>query len=567
MLKKASSLSSVFRKGSLNVALVMILLAVTGLSTVGHYGISYDEEAPIRVAFENFQIVKTGKPYLGHLRHYGTLFNVTSEIGFKLKNKFNKFENYSRDNTYQYVGRGYVIPQFLERAEFKHVMIFLSSLIAYGSIAGIVGILAGLEYAWLGPLTLALFPNFWGHSFFNPKDIPLAVMVTLGTFLGAYLVGYFLKTDPEDAQLGMNRITLSSLFYGVLVGLVAGARVDGSILLLFVAIAHLFTVMGKRSLRREISYFWKFYGLIVVAWLITTVILYPSSWFNPVTWFWETVQFYYAEDWPLTVLFGGQFIPAKALPWDYLPRWLLMTLPEFFQITFLCGLMWIGLKYRALTDLQRVCIILVLLQIFFLPTIAIAVQSTKYDGMRQFLYMVPGIAAIAAVTIAWIDQKIARQKVRLLAIGVAIALLSSVILDMVTLHPYEYLYFNRTFGGLAKAYGQYETDYWALSMRAGMEWINSHADSNAKVISSAPVYASAAFAAPNIDVILYNKSEQQNLSKPFYYIAAPKWQFQEQFPECKVVHQVVRQQTPLTIVKKCIAVLSLVQYSNTKKSY
>jgi hypothetical protein len=535
----------------LSLIFIMILVTTIGLSNVDQYGISYDEEAPIRVAFENFQIVKTGQPYQGHLRHYGTLFNVLAEISFQVQNKFDGLKNQKKDNSYQYKGNGYVIPQFRERAEAKHIFTFLSSLIAYGSVGGIVGILAGLEYAWFGVLILALFPNFWGHSFFNPKDIPLAIMLTLGTFLGSYLVSFTLKADPENIKFGTNRTTLYFLLYGILVGLVAGARLDGSVLLLFITIAHLLTVLGKRSLWKEVGCFWKFYGLMLTAWMVTIISLYPSSWFGVGTWIWETIQFYYAEDWPLTVLLGGKFISAMSLPWDYLPRWLLLTLPEFFQVIFLGGLIWTGFRYRVLTDLQRACIILVLLQIFFLPMIAIGLQSTKYDGMRQFLYMVPGIAAIAATTLAWIDRKFAKTKVRLFGIGVVVVLLSSIILDMAALHPYEYLYFNKAFGGLKSAYGQYETDYWALSMREGMEWINSHAGDNTKVISSDPIYASAAFAAPSIEVIHQEDLKQKNLPKLFYYISAPKWQFQEQFPECSVVYQVSRQQTPLTIVKYC----------------
>lgn len=549
--KRTNSCFSVLKERYLSFVFIIILLAAIGLSTVGQYGISYDEEAPIRVASENFQMVKTGKLYLGHLRHYGTLFNVTAEIGFQVKNKFDKLSNQNESDSYQYVGNGYVVTQFRKRAEIKHVFIFLSSLIAYGSVGGMVGILAGPEYAWLGSLVLALFPNFWGHSFFNPKDMPLALMLTLGTFLGSCLVGFVLKVDPENTKLGTNKTTLYFVLYGILVGLAAGARLDGSVLLLFIAIAHLLTAVGKRSLWREVRYFWKFYGLMLAAWIVTTISLYPSSWFGLGTWLWETVQFYYAEDWPLTVLFGGQFISARALPWDYLPRWLLLTLPEFFQITFLGGLIWLGLRYQVLTDLQRACVILVLLQIFFLPMVSIGLQSTKYDGMRQFLYMVPGIATIAATTVAWMDRKLARTKVRLVGVGVVIVLLSSIILDMVALHPYEYLYFNKAFGGLKSAYGRYETDYWALSMREGMEWINNHADANARVISSDPIYASAAFAAPNIAVIRDKDLKQKSLPKPFYYIAAPKWQFQKRFPDCKVVHQVLRQQTPLTIVKYC----------------
>jgi hypothetical protein len=43
--------------------------------------------------------------------------------------------------------------------------------------------------------------------------------------------------------------------------------------------------------------------------------------------------------------------------------------------------------------------------------------------------------------------------------------------DMVRLHPYEYVYFNRSSGGLREAFGRYETDYWGASFKEGLQWV------------------------------------------------------------------------------------------------
>jgi hypothetical protein len=42
---------------------------------------------------------------------------------------------------------------------------------------------------------------------------------------------------------------------------------------------------------------------------------------------------------------------------------------------------------------------------------------------------------------------------------------------MVRLHPYEYIFFNRSFGGLRAALGRYETDYWGVSHKEGVDWL------------------------------------------------------------------------------------------------
>ena len=60
-----------------------------------------------------------------------------------------------------------------------------------------------------------------------------------------------------------------------------------------------------------------------------------------------------------------------------------------------------------------------------------------------------------------------------LAVVAACAALAGV--DMVRLHPYQYVYFNRLIaGGLASAVTRYETDYWSTSYKEGIEWVCGH---------------------------------------------------------------------------------------------
>jgi hypothetical protein len=50
--------------------------------------------------------------------------------------------------------------------------------------------------------------------------------------------------------------------------------------------------------------------------------------------------------------------------------------------------------------------------------------------------------------------------------------LTVTIRDMVSLHPYQAVYFNRLFaGGLAGADGRFDTDYWGSSNREAVQWV------------------------------------------------------------------------------------------------
>jgi len=42
-------------------------------------------------------------------------------------------------------------------------------------------------------------------------------------------------------------------------------------------------------------------------------------------------------------------------------------------------------------------------------------------------------------------------------------------------HPYEYVYFNEFAGGVKKAYGKYETDYYFHSLKEATEWVKKNA--------------------------------------------------------------------------------------------
>ncbi len=554
-LKKFSlTLKNISRKTHLKFWTIIALITLIGLSTVGNYGISWDEKVQVLNVKFNLDLIRKSKPIPADLKYYGPIFDFSAEAIFQVQKTFNEGFSYHPIKNNDLLNSNFTDQSIYERIQVKHILTFLLSLVTYISVAGIVGILAGLDYAWLGPLTLALFPRFWGHSFFNPKDIPFAAMLTLGTFLGSCLVGYYLNADREDIKLGINRITLYSFLYGILVGVVTGTRIAGFFLLFFVAGTHLATNLRIKSIYRYFLSFWSLYGLMFVAWMITTTIIHPASWSNPVGWFIETLQYLSKHEWGGTVLFEGQFISAKSLPWNYLPKWLVITIPLIFQIAFFIGLFLVFYRYKQLTNTQRACVLLVLLQVFFLPIISIVRQSTMYDGMRQFMFMLPGIAAFSATSLAWIYQKISINSVRIFGVALIIILSSTIVFDMVALHPYEYIYFNRIFGGLTKAHNQYETDYWGLSMREGMEWINNNAGSKVKVVSSSQLPSSKTFAAPGINVISrkdYEELEQTEPSKMFYYIARPRWDFQRKFPDCSVVYSVRRQNVPLTIVKKC----------------
>ena len=546
-----NTFKSAFKTAYLKVAAVIILIALIGLPTVSHYGFSVDEGTEIAMVRRNFEFIKKGTPIPGDLKYFGPVFNVASELVFQVQQYLVQGPSY---NPLNYGGEldseESRLKALADRVKVKHYMTFLVSLITYGAVAGIVGILCGAEYAWFGALTLVFFPTFWGHSFFNPKDPPFAALFTLTTLLGAYLVNHYLKPD-ESIKIGKNRATLYTILYGILVGLLSGIRIGGFLILFFLLITYLIVKLRKGSDRRDFMDFGGLYLLLCLTWFATNTLCYPAFWSNPIGGFFETLDYLSAHRLKIEVLFQGKYIPIQKLPWNYLPTWIFMTIPLIFQIGFAVGTGWILAKYSKLTTLQQACAILVLFQVLFLPLFAIVKHSPMYDGMRHFLFILPGIAAVSAVAFIWIYQKLSQKNFKIIAATFITVVFAAIAFDMVALHPYQYIYFNRISGGLKQAQGQYETEYWGLSLREGMEWLNRNASPGTTVVVGGMLYSAQIFAEPNLKVIDYDKFKPTEITKPFYYLAWPRWSAQSQLPKCPVVYQVIRQGGLLSIVKRC----------------
>ncbi|MGD2179824.1 hypothetical protein [Lusitaniella coriacea] len=541
------------QRAYLKIVAVIAAIALLGFSTVGNYGASWDEGTEISIVKYNFEWIVKGREIPKDLKYYGVLFNFTAEVAYQAQQLFQQGLNYNplQDQTLEEGDRG-VAEAIYKRLKVKHSLTFLVSLIAYIAVAGIVGILAGWEFAWIAPPFLVLLPRFWGHSFFNPKDVPFAALFTLGTWLGAYLIDRYIQAKPKYIRLGKNALTNYSILYGILIGLVTGIRVGGFFLLFFLPLTHLIVGISKGKFLHYFLSCWKFYLLIGFAWAATTTLIHPASWSNPVQWFIATLQYLSSHAWPGKNTFAGQSLSATEIPWYYLPQWFHITTPVIFQVTLLLALILLTIKYKKLNTLQQACAILVLLQIFFLPIVAILKQSALYNGIRQFIFVLPGIAALCVIALIWIYQTLQKKGFKLFYIALIIVLLSPIAVDAIAVHPYEYVYFNRLAGGLKNTYGQYDHDYWGLSLREGMEWLNVNAQPNSTIsIGGQPylaqMYADSHFKFLDIEEDLrYGKK-----GKPDYYLSMHYLNLQGVFSDCPIVHQVKRQGASLATIKKC----------------
>src|SRR5438445_8242232 len=83
-----------------------------------------------------------------------------------------------------------------------------------------------------------------------------------------------------------------------------------------------------------------------------------------------------------------------------------------------------------------------------------------------------GVPVLAGISIAAFFRRFRRTRAATAAGAVLVGLALLTASDMVALHPYEALYFNRLVaGGLSRAVERYDTDYWCLTYKEGAEWL------------------------------------------------------------------------------------------------
>lgn len=348
---------------------------------------------------------------------------------------------------------------------------------AFG-LAGIVAAwglarhLCGAAAGFLSALFLSLTPAYYGHCFANPKDIPFAALYALAA--------WSISAATDDRQRILSpRIALA----GMAVGLCAGVRVNGIVLVGFAALLWGATAWtearGFLLLRREaLGVGLTLAALLAIAWL-AMLACWPWAQLNPLGNPLQALRTF-SDFHGNAVLFEGDGLPSTDLPRRYVPKLLVLTLPEFYLPAVGLGLWGMGhlVRGRPVAGTRR-RVLLHVLWVFALAALplawAILNRTPLYNGLRQLLFAVPVLAVVAGVSVALALRR--RRPTILLApaMGVLVGCLVLAAVDMVRLHPYQYVYFNRLFaGGLRSAVGLYETDYWFTSYREGVEWVCRH---------------------------------------------------------------------------------------------
>jgi hypothetical protein len=168
--------------------------------------------------------------------------------------------------------------------------------------------------------------------------------------------------------------------------------------------------------------------------------------------------------------------------------------------------------------------------------------------------LLPPLAALAGTVVT---EFVRRCRVATVRVAVMVLLLLSVgatAVDMVKLHPHQYVYFNRLFGGgVAEAAKSFDTDYWGNSYKEGVEWVVKNyrggGDTGKIKVASCLHSLSTSYFLPQdrFEYVGSVHSGRRISAEPDLFLATPRWNCDKTFSG-RVIHTVARQGAPLLYV-------------------
>ena len=396
--------------------------------------------------------------------HYGELILNYYKSGFTDRALF------QFDNLYLYgglfditaVALSSIVP--LEVYDLRHLMTALCGLGGIAAAAALARRIAGPRAGFLATLLLATCAAWYGTMFNHTKDIPLAAAMTAAS--------YFLICAARELPRPQWRHIFG---FGLFTGLALGIKVLGLLLPVYAGVAVLMSLPRplaiRGSVRHIITAALRFAPAFVLAYLIM-IAAWPWAALaplNPLRGLFQFAEFHYH----ITTWLHGQSYEMANAPRLYVPIYLAIRLPLLLLGAAIVALILVMLPramVRVLPAHARRETALVILMALFPLACQVIGHGPAFTGMRHFLFVVPPIAALAAIGLDAVLAALARGHIALAATAFALVLGNAGwnAHRMVELHPYEYLYYNQLVGGLHGADRRYVMDYWVGVMPASV---------------------------------------------------------------------------------------------------
>ena len=245
---------------------------------------------------------------------------------------------------------------------------------------------------------------------------------------------------------------------------------------------------------------------------VVTFALWPALWKEPIG---HIVNaFAVMSRFPThDVLFMGEILPSSDLPWFFLLISIAVQLTEPSILLLIIAIFGHATSFVRNNWRPPYLSILPLVLWFSIPFLAVPLFNLpNYGTFRHYLFITPPLFILAASGASLLLQGTRSQLARLL---VATIILAPGVISSIHLHPYEYLYFNSLAHGVQGADGYYDLDYWCISYKDAIEFVNQDASPGATVVVWGPIGAARTFSRPDLTLL----SEGEVSTSPDYAIS------------------------------------------------
>lgn len=334
-------------------------------------------------------------------------------------------------------------------------------------------------------LLLFLSPRFLGHSFNNIKDISFATAM----MMGVYYITLFLRQFPKPKKSTIIYLTISIAF-------AMAVRIPGILLIPYFGLFGLIylikqyytnkshtknTTSQKKKVKvnipkeQSLGYLTKklfTYGLgISIAAYILMVLVWPYALEAPIAHVKESFSGMAQFATAIRQNFEGSLQWSDSLPWYYTPKYILISIPIAVILGMLIYPFLGGWKKE-----KRFTTFIVYFSFIFPVFWIVYTNANVYGGWRHSLFAYLPMVVAAALGFDALVQWAKNKYLKVIFTVLPFLLLLPPFIHVVKNHPYEYIYFNELAGGIKKAYGNYELDYYYHSTREASEWVIKHAD-------------------------------------------------------------------------------------------
>jgi len=377
-------------------------------------------------------------------KYYGVGFQFISQpIQFLIKDivqkinnkKWKKLDNvyYQKINDYGalLVSKHFVVFSFF----------FISGLFFYLILRKIID---NELFLWTALLLYYLCPYLFGHSLFNPKDVP---------FLTIWMLCSYLSLNLLEKYLTNTKVFYSHVFFVALsTAYLISIRASGILIFFqyFLSFLILLNLKDKKLVLINLENIKKFV-FFIISLVILIYILFPYIWQNPL-YFVDTIKHFGKFYHDVCTLTFGKCLSAKSPDSMYIPMWLSVKLP----LVVLFGLITIPFAEKKIFINKKASLYYgtLLTTALLIPLFLIFTKSHLFDEIRHIQFLVPIFFIVALVAFFAVLKKS----------FYILSFLSILIFSMEIslMHPYQYTWLNMPsrFLEISK---NFETDYWGLS--------------------------------------------------------------------------------------------------------